>query len=131
MAIFANGPDYQSYSVGTAPTTIFWTRGVGGTAIAGTITTHNRTIVNAGTVTLYVSSGTIATAGSGVGTATAAQVLGAGVALLPGEQMVIFGTAVTSGTSTWGANVYDAVGATSANVTITVESGYATQAIVS
>lgn len=130
MAIFANGPDYQTYSVGTAPTTVFWTRGFGGTAIAGTVTTHNRTIVNAGTVTLYVSSGTIVTT-TGPGTATAAQVLGAGVALLPGEQMVIFGTAVTSGTATWGANVYDTVAATSANVTVTVESGYASQAIVS
>lgn len=128
MAIFANGPSYQTYSVGTAPTTVFWTRGVGGTAIGGTITVHNPTIVNAGTVTLYVGSGTISTT-TGPGTATAAQVLGSGIPLLPGQQMVIFGTAVTSNTATWGANVFDIYGCTSAN-TVTVEAAYATQAIV-
>lgn len=130
MAIFANGPAYQSYQVGTAPTTVLWTRGVGGTAIGGTITVRNPTIMNAGTVSLYVGNGTISTT-TGPGTATAAQVLGSGVQLLPGSQLVIFGTAVTSNTATWGANTFDTYGCTSANVTITVESGYATQTIVS
>lgn len=126
MAIFANGPDYQSYSVGTAPTQIFYTRGFGGTAIAGTVTTHNPVIVNAGTVTLYVGGGTIMT--SFGGTSTALNLINNGVPLLPGQQMVIFGTAVT--TNNVLANPYDLVGCT-ASVTTTVESGYATQAIVS
>lgn len=126
MAVYANGPDFQSYSVGTAPTQIFYTRGFGGTAIAGTVVTHNPVITNAGTVALYVGGGTIAAAS---GTATAAFLLGAGVVLQPGNSLVIFGTAVT--TSNALGNTYDMFGCTSANVTIQVISGYATQALVS
>ena len=127
MAIFANGPSFQSYQVGTAPTSIFYTRGFGGTAIGGTITVHNPTVLNAGTVTLFVGGGTTLT--SFGGTSTAANLINNGVALLPGQQLVIFGTAVTANTALL--NSYDLVGCTSANVTITVESGYATQTIVS
>lgn len=126
MAIFANGPDYQSYSVGTAPTQIFYTRGVGGTAIAGTVTVRNPTIANSGTVALYVGGGTIAAAS---GTATAAFLLGSGLVLQPGQQLVILGSAVT--TSTALGNTFDMFGCTSANVTVVVESGYATQTLVS
>lgn len=127
MAIFANGPAYQSYQVGTAPTQIFYTRGVGGTAIGGTITVRNPTILNAGTVALYVGGGTTIT--NFGGTSTAINLINNGVTLLPGQQMVIFGTAVTANTALL--NTFDLVGCTSANVTITVESGYASQAIVS
>jgi hypothetical protein len=129
MAIFANGPSFQSYSVGTAPTAIFYTRGVGGTAIASGINVRNPMVVNAGTATLYVTMGGTSVAGTAI---TAAQLLQAGFALLPGEQMVVFGTAVTgTATTIGGGNVFDVYGCTSANVTITVESGYATQALAS
>ena len=126
MAIYANGPDYQTYSVGTAPTQIFYTRGFGGTAIAGTITTHNPIVTNSGTVALYVGGGTIMT--SFGGTSTALNLINNGVVLQPGQQLVIFGTAVTSNNVL--ANTFDLVGCTAA-VTTTVQSGYATQTIVS
>lgn len=126
MAIFTNGPSFQTYSVGTAPTQIFYTRGFGGTAIAGTITTHNPIICNDGSVALYVGGGTIAAAS---GTATAAFLLGAGVVLQPGNTLVILGTAVTTNNAL--GNTYDMFGCTSVNVTIPVSSGYATQVIAS
>lgn len=129
MAIFANGPSYQTYQVGTAPTALFYTRGYGGTAIASGVGVHNPTLVNGGTVTLYATMGGTAVAGTAV---SAANLMLAGVALLPGQQMVVFGTAVTgTATTIGGGNTFDIYGCTQVNTTITVESGYATQAIVS
>ncbi len=129
MAIYASGPGYQTYQVGTAPTALFYTRGVGGTAIGTSITVHNPTLANAGTVTLYFTMGGTAVAGTAN---TAAQIIQSGYALLAGQQMVVFGTAVTgTATTIGGGNIFDMYGCTSANVTITVESGYATQTIVS
>lgn len=129
MAIFANGPSYQKYaSVGTAPTAVFNTRGTGGTAIGSAITVRNPTIVNAGSVTLYVGGGTIATTYGG--TATQANLISNGVAIPAGGQMVIFGTAVTATTAY--ANVFDLVGCVAGSgTTVFVEGGYATQTIVS
>jgi hypothetical protein len=128
MAIFANGPDYQTYSVtGTTPTQIFYTRGYGGTAIGSGVTVRNPTVVNAGTVALYVTGGTVAAVGA---TASTVYALGAGIALQPGDQLVIFGTAVTQSTANQG--VFDLFGCVAGSInTITVEGGYATQTIVS
>jgi hypothetical protein len=130
MAIFANGQSYQKYTgVGTAPTPIYYTRGQGGTAIGSVITVRNPTIVNGGTVTLYIGGGTIATA---LGTATAAQLLGAGVALPAGAQLVIFGTAVTQTATYFGNGTFDLYGCVAGSgTTVLVEGGYATQTIVS
>jgi hypothetical protein len=128
MAIYANGPSFQSYSVGTAPTALFYTRGYGGTAIGTSINVHNPTIVNAGTVTLYVTMGGTAVAGTAN---SAANILQSGVALLAGQQMTFLGTAVTGTALTiGGGNVYDMYGCTKSGTTF-VESGYATQTIVS
>src|ERR1700677_4310762 len=128
MAIFANGPSYQKYlGVGTAPTTVFNTRGQGGTAIGTAVAVHNPTIINGGSVTLYVlAEGTAQTTG---GTATAANILLYGIGLLPGNQLTILGTAVT-GTNTYG-GVFDLYGCVAGSgTTVLVEWSYATQTIV-
>jgi hypothetical protein len=129
MAIFANGPDYQTTSVGTAPVAIFYTKGFGGTALASGTVMHNPTVVNAGTVSIYVGNGTIATGGATLGT-SATQLQAGGVLLPAGCQMVIFGTAVAGTATTFGQNTFDLFACTAAN-TVTVEAAYATQAIVS
>lgn len=129
MAIFANGQGYQTASVGTTPAYVFLTRGSGGTAIAAGVIVHNPTIANTGSVAVYIGNGTIATA---TGTASAFQLQGAGLALLPGQQMVIFGTAVAGTAATAGANTFDLFGCSgTTGVNATIEAGYATQTIVS
>jgi hypothetical protein len=127
MAIFANGPSYQKYTVGTAPTLLYSTRGQAGTAIGTLVTVHNPTVLNAGSVAVYLSGGTIAAVG---GTASVTFALGAGIALLPGQQLTIIGTAVTA-TNAYG-GVYDLYGCVAGSgTTVIVEGGYATQTIVS
>jgi hypothetical protein len=130
MAIYANGPDYQSNSASSVPSYIFLTRGYGGTAIAAGIVVKNPTIVNTGSVPVYIGNGTIASVSHG--TATLAYVTGAGVALQPGQQMVIFGTAVTGTATTPGLNTFDLYGAVNlVGSTAIIQGGYATQTIVS
>jgi hypothetical protein len=130
VAIFANGPDFQSNSASSVPSYIFLTRGFGGTALAAGVTLRNPTIVNTGSAVVYVGNGTIASVAHG--TANLAYLVGAGVALQPGQQMVIFGTAVAGTATTPGLNTFDLYGATNAvGVSSTVIGGYATQTIVS
>jgi hypothetical protein len=129
MAIFANGPDFQSTSVGTAPVAVFYTKGYGGTALGSGVVMRNPVIVNTGTVGIYVGNGSIATAGATLGT-SATQLQAAGVLLPAGCQMVIFGTAVSGTATTFGQNTFDLFACTAAN-TVIVEGCYATQTIVS
>jgi hypothetical protein len=128
MPIFAQGPSYQKYTVGTGPTLLYSTRGQAGTAIGTAISVKNPTLFNAGSVTVYILAG--GTAQATGGTATAANILLYGIGLLPGNQMTFTGTAVTTTTSYGG--VYDMFGCVAGSgTTVVVEGGYATQTLVS
>lgn len=130
MAIFANGPGFQSTSVGTAPVAIFYTKGVGGTAITTSgLVMHNPTVVNTGTVAIYVGNGTIATGGAALGT-SATQLQAGGILLPVGCQLTILGTAVAGTATTFGQNTWDLFACT-AGGTSYVEAGYATQTLTS
>lgn len=102
MAIFANGPGTQSYTVaGTAATQIFNTAN---TALSGVL--KNLTVINTGTVTAYIG-------GSGLGTASTTS----GVTLAAGNQLLLEGPAI---------NLY----AIAASATTQITTALATQSVV-
>jgi len=118
MAIYAEGLGFQTYTTaaaGTTATQIFYGLGQGGTAISGSGTAavlRNPTVENVGTATIYIGSTSVTTA--------------TGYPLLAGQQ-VVFNT--EPGTAASLQNTM--YGICAAGLSTTVNSGYATQFIVS
>lgn len=110
MAIFADGPAYQTNTVTTAAHVVFSANATALAALSPAVALHDVTIINTGTVTIYLGQPTNVTAATGI-------------PLAPGQQITINGYTATSGTTT-----NDIWGITSAGTT-TTEAGLATLAV--
>lgn len=118
IAIFdAGSPAYQSAVGGTATAVKIWSGTVSALAsISPAVTLRDLTVLNNGTISIYI----------GVGT-TAAQLTSGGVLVNPGGQVTIQGWVGTSNTTTndlWG------VGSTSVAGSFSTAAGLATLASV-
>ena len=109
MAIYANGPAYQSTSVGNSATLIFSGTIAALAALSPAVALRNVTIENVGAVTAYVGG---------------SSVTAAALPLAPGQQVLIEGYLTTSNTTTH--DLY----AITASGTTTLNAGLATQTVV-
>lgn len=108
MAIFANGPAYQSTAVTNSATLVFGGSTTTLAAISPAVTLRNVTLFNSGTTTAFIGGSSATTAA---------------LPLAPGQQVLLQGYTTTTGTTT-----HDLYGITSAGTTI-INAGLATQSV--
>jgi len=106
VAIYANGPAYQSTSVTNSATLVFGGSITTLAAITPAVTLKNVTLFNSGTTTAFIG---------GSSTTSAA------LPLAPGQQVLIEGYSTTSGTTTHDLYAITAAGTTTINAGLTTQ----------
>jgi hypothetical protein len=109
VAIYANGPAYQSTTVTNSATLVFGGSTTTLAAITPAVPLKNVTLFNAGTTTAFVGGSSVTTAA---------------LAIAPTQQILIEGYLTTSGTTTH--DLY----AITANGTTIINAGLTTQGLV-